>query len=74
MLRGESLEKKTDVILLSQGIATESRKEKFGNCFLNIGEFAADSSNDSLYKLPFLLKRILQACIGRLWEDIGYGG
>jgi hypothetical protein len=74
MLHGESLKKKTDVLLLIQGIAAESRKEKFGNCFLNIGEFLTDSSNDSLYKMPFLLKRFLQACIGRLWEDIGYGG
>jgi hypothetical protein len=55
MLRGETAEKKTNVILLVQVIAKESWKETFSNCFLNISEAFTNSLDYSLYKLPFLL-------------------
>jgi hypothetical protein len=74
MIHGKILKKETDIILLVQDIATESWKETLGNCFLNISEFLTNSFNDSLYKLPFLLKRLLQVYIGRLREGIGRGG
>jgi hypothetical protein len=53
-------------------VAEQSREEGLRDCLFNVSELFTDTLLDSLYKLPLLLQRFLQARVGRLREVLGH--
>jgi GNAT superfamily N-acetyltransferase len=51
-------------------VAEESQQKGFGQALLDGCKLRADSLRYSLYKLPLLLQRLLQARVGSLWEGL----